>query len=94
MKNYLIKLFNWIVDKRLLDGYLGLFGIVTWYKILADYRGFVYLFDLSMRAWKWSIFAVEATYWRTNRTNSTWSKRAPVSYMLIIGKHRLIDRCA
>lgn len=61
------KIYDWVVDKRLLDGYIGIMGAVLFYKLLADYRGIVYLIEVSAKAGKHSLFHISLAHWRQTR---------------------------
>ena len=43
------KILNFFSKHRLLDGYIGILGIVLHYRILANYSGWFYLFYVSLR---------------------------------------------
>ena len=44
--------------RRLLDGYIGILGIVFFYKVLAAYHNFFYIFDFSLRY----VFSISLCY--------------------------------
>lgn len=56
------KIVTWIAKKRVLDGYTGIFGWITHYRILANYSVITTIFSLSSRLWKIPLFHFDLTY--------------------------------
>jgi len=86
-----MKLINWISEKRLLDGYIGILGVILFYKILAKYHTTIDIFSLSMRAWKTPLFGVHIEYHSWNKTKYSNSFYPPVTAKLYIWKWTLFD---
>ena len=65
------KITRFFEKHRLLDGYIGVLGLVFWYKILAGYSSWFYIWDFSL---KW-IFSTSLIYhsWRGNYPTLTLS---------------------
>ena len=49
---------QFFLKHRLLDGYIGILGVVLHYKILANYSGWFHLFSLSLRY----IFSIDLSF--------------------------------
>lgn len=86
-----MKIINWISEKRLLDGYIGIFGIILFYKILAKYHSTIDIFSLSMRAWKIPLFCVRFEYHTWNKTKSSASFYPPFTFSVKLWKWTLVD---
>ena len=56
------KILDWIINKRLLDGYIGILGIVCHYRILASYHITVSVISLNLRFWKQQVFRLAIDY--------------------------------
>lgn len=86
-----MKLLRWISDKRLLDGYIGILGVILFYKILANYLTTLVVFSLSMRAWKTSLFYIGIEYHWVNKTNTTYSFYPPFTASVKLWKWAIFD---
>jgi hypothetical protein len=83
--------FNWIVSARLLDGYIGILKVVLFYKILARYSVALYIFSLSLRIGRASIFSVDLEYNYFNNKKTDASFYPPFTFTLKVWKWSLFD---
>lgn len=57
---------------RVLDGYLGLVGVVCHYRLMAVYFSFLVVVSLSLSAWGRPVFAFEINYRPFERQRRSW----------------------
>lgn len=87
MKKFFLKL----ADLRVVDGYIGLFGVIVWLHVWAKYHLSIEIVYLSIRAWKWTPFSLSLTWHTLNRKTSTFSFYPPVTFRLSLLGHNVID---
>lgn len=75
------KVYDWVANKRLLDGYIGILGVVLFYKIIAQYHNTVYLFSVSAKAGKVPLFNIDLSHWRRGISNNIPLIRLQVSIL-------------
>lgn len=84
------KLIFKIAKLRVLDGYICILGVVLFYKVLADYSGWLHIIDISMRAWRLPLFSVDLSYHARNKNNSN-SAYPPFTGRVTVLKFTFLD---